>query len=208
MDDAVFDDGKGSGARARAAKSAVDLYVQRGQQPPGDLLALAYPDDLPIPETAMVSGGYREALNSIRDRAYLMGERYAAQQLRADREGVNMHLLGFVDAFQRQLRALGVPMFCAEFHRDAERQEKLFAAGMSKALPGQSAHGYGLAVDIVHSKLGWSMTRQQWTLLGHIGKSVAARGRMKIDWGGDWEDPYDPAHWQVRGWRLLVPHAS
>lgn len=207
MDDAVFDDGKGSGARARAAKSAVELYVQRGRQAPADLLALAYPDELPIPETAMVSGGYREALNSIRDRAYLMGERYAAQQMRADRQGVNMHLLGFYDAFQRQLRALGVPMFAAEFSRSPERQDELRAAGMTKALRGQSPHGYGLAFDLVHSKLGWDLTRQQWTLIGHIGKSVAARGRMKIDWGGDWEF-YDPAHWQVRGWRLLVPHAS
>ncbi|TIV40708.1 MAG: M15 family metallopeptidase [Mesorhizobium sp.] len=206
MDDAVFDDGKGSGARARAAKSAVDLYVQRGQQPPGDLLALAFPDDLPIPETAMVAGGYREALNSIRDRAYLMGERYAAQQMRADREGVNMHLLGFYDAFQRQLRALGVPMFAAEFVRSPERQDELRALGTSKALRGQSPHQYGLAFDLVHSKLGWDLTRQQWSLLGHIGKSVAARGRMKIDWGGDWEF-YDPAHWQVRGWRLLAPNA-
>lgn len=207
MDDAVFDDGKGSGVRARAAKSAVEVYISKGRQPPADLLALAYPDELPIPEAAMVSGGYREALNSIRDRAFLMGERYAAQQMRADRSGVNIQLLGFYDAFQRQLRALGVPMFVAEFSRSPERQEQLHAAGMTKALAGQSPHGYGLAFDLVHSKLAWGLTRQQWTLIGHIGKSVAARGRLKIDWGGDWEF-YDPAHWQVRGWRLLVPHGG
>lgn len=207
MGDAVFDDGKGGGLRASAARAAVDNYVARGMQPPADLLALAFPDHLPIPETAIVAGGYREALNSVRDRAYLMGERYAAQQMRADRDGVNMRLLGFYDAFQRQLRALGVPMFAAEFRRSAQRQDELHAAGVTKALRGQSPHGYGMAFDLVHSKLGWDLTRQQWTLIGHIGKSVAARGRMKIDWGGDWEF-YDPAHWQVRGWRLLVPNAS
>ncbi|WP_292117458.1 M15 family metallopeptidase [Mesorhizobium sp.] len=206
MDDAVFDDGKGSGARARAARSAVEKYVERGLQAPTDLLALAYPEGLPVPEPAMVSGGYREALNSIRDRAYLMGERYAAQQMRADREGVNMQLLGFYDAFQRQLRALGVPMFVAEFVRSEDRQDELRALGTTKAVGGSSPHQYGLAFDLVHSKLGWDLTRQQWTLIGHIGKSVAARGRMKIDWGGDWEF-YDPAHWQVRGWRLLAPNA-
>ncbi|TIX14744.1 MAG: M15 family metallopeptidase [Mesorhizobium sp.] len=185
----------------------MDTYVQKGRQPPADLLALAYPDELPIPETAIVSGGYREALNSIRDRAYLMGERYAMQQMRADRAGMNMQLLGFLDAFQRQLRALGVPMFVAEFVRSCERQDELRAAGMSKAVCGKSAHQYGLAFDLVHSKHAWGLTKQQWTLIGHIGKSVAARGRMKIDWGGDWHDPYDPAHWQVRGWRLLAPNA-
>ena len=203
MDDAVFDDGKGSGARARAARWAVQNYVDRALQPPGDLLALAFPGELPLPETVVVVGGYREALNSIRDRAYLMGERYAAQQMRADRVGTNADLLAFYDAFQRQLRALGVPMFAAEFRRSADRQDALHAAGKTKALRGQSPHGFGLAVDVVHSKLGWDLTRQQWTLIGHIGKSVAARGRMKIDWGGDWEF-YDPAHWQVRGWRLLA----
>lgn len=206
MDDAVFDDGKGGvGLRVRAARLQVASYQARGLQPPADVLALAYPGDgLPVPEALSVGATYREALSHIRDRAYLMGERYAHQQTRADRESVNLELLAFVDAFQRQLRGLGVPMFVAEFVRDNERQNALHAAGFTKAVGGQSSHNYGLGCDLVHSKLGWGLTRKQWELIGHLGKSVAARGGRRIDWGGDFEN-WDPAHWQVRGWRNLIP---
>ncbi|RUV54678.1 hypothetical protein EOA85_24060 [Mesorhizobium sp. M5C.F.Ca.IN.020.29.1.1] len=151
---------------------------------------------------------HETVLQGLRDRAFMMGERYAAQQLRADREGSRPELLAFLDAFQRQLRALGVPMFAHCLVRDSAAQDAAYAAGTSKAQAGESAHNYGCAVDLVHSRRAWDLTKREWAVIGHIGKDVAARNQLKINWGGD-DGPgdnfdWDPAHWELRNWKALV----
>lgn len=143
-------------------------------------------------------------LLGLRDRAFMMGEKYAGQQLRASREGSRPEIVKFHDAFQRQLRALGVPMFAFTFIRSSSAQDAAYAAGNSRAQAGESPHNYGMAVDIVHSRRAWDLTRAEWNLIGHIGKDVAARNQLRIDWGGDWETIYDPAHWEMRRWRSLL----
>ncbi|MER8450126.1 M15 family metallopeptidase [Mesorhizobium sp. M1428] len=146
---------------------------------------------------------HETVLQGLRDRAFMMSERYASQQLRASREGSRPEILAFYDAFQRQLRALGVPMFAFCFVRDSEAQDAAYASGNSKAQAGESPHNFGCAVDIVHSRKAWSLTKREWQVIGHIGKDVAARNQMKIDWGGDWEF-WDPAHWEIRRWRSVL----
>nr|WP_245369132.1 M15 family metallopeptidase [Agrobacterium tumefaciens] len=95
-------------------------------------------------------------------------------------------------------------MFAHCVYRDDVEQQRLYVKGLSKAKPGQSAHNYGLAVDIVHGTKAWDLTRKQWDLIGHIGKEVAASLGIKVEWGGDWSF-YDPAHWELANWRDIGP---
>ncbi|TIW42639.1 MAG: M15 family metallopeptidase [Mesorhizobium sp.] len=191
----------GTGVRARAAAVAISLYRKRGMEPPMPLKLCADPDGM-LPARA-ASPEHETVLQGLRDRPFMLGERYAAQQLRADREGSRPELLAFLDAFQRQLRALGVPMFPHCLVRDSAAQDAAYAAGRSKAQAGESAHNYGCAVDLVHSRRAWDLTQREWAVIGHIGKDVAARNQLKIDWGGDWKF-WDPAHWEMRGWKNLI----
>lgn len=57
-----------------------------------------------------------------------------------------------------------------EGYRSPERQALMIARGRSKAKPWQSAHQYGLAVDllpVVFGKLTWSVPGDVWTRLAH-----------------------------------------
>lgn len=162
----------------------------------------------PVLPTREASPENQTVLLGLRDRAFMMGEKYAAQQLRASREGCRPEILAFYDAFQRQLRALGVPMFAHTFIRSSNAQDAAYAAGKSRAQAGESPHNYGMAFDLIHSRRAWELTPREWLVIGHIGKDVAARNQMKITWGGN-DGPgddfaWDPAHWQMRNWRSLL----
>lgn len=95
---------------------------------------------------------------------------------------------------------LGVPMFASEVYRTPERQLELYTAGHSKAKDGQSAHQTGCAIDLIHTVKGWGLAANQWALIGHVGKELATQRGFKLTWGGDWNF-YDPAHWEVTGWK-------
>lgn len=49
-----------------------------------------------------------------------------------------------------------------------------------------SWHGYGLAVDLIHTTKGWDAGERWFRLMGDVAK---ARG---CDWGGDWHHPDRP----------------
>jgi hypothetical protein len=57
-----------------------------------------------------------------------------------------------------------------------------------------------LAVDIISATKAWDLSKKQWDVIGCIGKEIARKRNLKIDWGGDW-DFWDPAHWQIADWR-------
>lgn len=192
----------GGGVRLRASLLAVSLYRQRGMEPPMNLKLLAGLESILPPREPSLAD--QRVLDGLRDRNFMLSEKYAQQQLRADREGSHPDLLAFLDAFQRQLRALGVPMFPHCLVRDSAAQDAAYAAGNSNAQAGESPHNYGMAVDLVHSRRAWNLTPAEWKTIGHIGIDVAARNQMKITWGGGWLKPYDPAHWQLRHWRKLI----
>lgn len=98
---------------------------------------------------------------------------------------------------------LGVPMMATEFIRSEARQNDLYALGNSRARGGQSPHQYGLAVDVVHAKHGWQIDKKAWALIGHVGKEAARQAGLHIEWGGDFGTIWDPAHWQLEGWKDL-----
>lgn len=146
---------------------------------------------------------WADQLRGMADRPFLANSKWKEQQKRADRAGVHPDIVEFDRSMVKRMAELGVPMFCSEMMRSPERQNMLFDTGMSKATAGNSAHQYGCALDLIHSKKGWEMTRQQWLVVGQVGQDLIKQkgfAIVSLAWGGDWQF-YDPAHWQVANWR-------
>lgn len=157
-----------------------------------------FPPDVPVPEN------YQQALARMRDAPYCKSQNWQAQQMRAVRRGAHPDMLEFERIFIKRLSKLGLPFYAHNMVRTAEDQDKLFADGVSKARGGKSAHNFGMAVDIVHSVKQWGLQKREWGLIGHLGKEVAKSKGIGVSWGGDWPDFYDPAHWEVTGWKPMA----
>jgi hypothetical protein len=141
------------------------------------------------------------ALRGMADEPFLLSRNYQEQQWRAERKGAHPNILIFEKLFVRRMaRQLKVPVFAHNMIRDLGYQQQLFDEGVSKAKPGKSPHQYGCAVDIVHGTKAWNLTKEQWLLMGHIGKELATHLGVDVVWGGDWKF-YDPAHWELANWR-------
>lgn len=180
---------------------------------------LGRPDDL-VPD---VPGPIAAGIAAMVDREWLASANWQEQLRRADRIGqpglwdkeptqerlalatARWQVLDFERLLVRRMSKLGVPMFAHEVWRSAERQAELAADGFSKLVDGP--HMHGLAVDVIHARKGWRLTRQQWAVVGHVGRELATQRGYKLTWGGTWADPWDPAHWQVSNWRELVRDA-
>ena len=131
----------------------------------------------------------------------------------------------FWKAMFKHMKARGIPVRAFEFTRSMERQNELFDSGRSKARAGQSPHQIhtirfeskdpitkkvlvtykdcSAAVDIIHATRGWNLTKKEWDVVGAIGKEIARKRNIDIEWGGDWQF-YDPAHWQLKSWKTLL----
>lgn len=159
-----------------------------------------YPVDPPYHEK------YKEARRELIDRHFCSSKKYQDQQWRAMRIGAHPDMLKFTIKFIAKLRRLGIPAFASEIVRTAERQRQLYAAGYSNAVGAKAPHPYGCASDIIHSKLGWKLSKKQWEFYGELGKELAKQIAIPIVWGGDWPPivenvGWDPAHWQLKHWR-------
>lgn len=165
---------------------------------------LPFPLDVPVPET------FADAMKSLRDPAYAASQNWQDQQWRAVRLGAHSDIKEFERRFIKRCYKLGIPLFAHSMVRTREDQDKLFADGVSDAKGGQSAHNYGMAVDIVHGVRAWGLKPKEWLMIGHVGREVAASAGIDITWGGHWKiDPetgvgWDPAHWELTLWRRLV----
>ena len=150
---------------------------------------------------------YRAALGGMVKKDFFKTEKFQEQQWRADMEGAHPDIVEWVPRMVREMEKLGVPMFCHEVNRSNERQQALYDRGVSKAKPGQGAHPYGCAADVIHSIRGWDLTRKQWAIIGHRGHELAKRLGVKLVWGGD-DGPgdrfnWDPAHWEIANWKAI-----
>lgn len=159
---------------------------------------------MPEETTTEEVAGYSAGLRAIVARDFLLGERYQEQQWRANRVGADYRILLFEHVFLARMRKLGVPMFAHCVVRSMAEQTQRFVEGHSKARAGESAHNFGFAIDLIHSLRAWDLPRESWEDIGHIGKEVAAQNGLKLVWGGDWKTLWDPAHWELQGWRDLV----
>jgi hypothetical protein len=143
----------------------------------------------------------RQSLAAIANRQFCQGVKYSEQQMRADRDGAHPEIIEFGRLLVKRMRRLDVPMFESTMWRTMDDQQAAYVMGHSSAKPGQSAHNYGCAVDVIHGVKGWDLTRQEWSIIGHVGKELAAQRGFKLTWGGDWKRPWDPAHWELTEWR-------
>lgn len=107
----------------------------------------------------------------------------------------------FTETFVKKLARYSVPFFPHGVYRSPEEQEALFAKGVTRVRAGQSAHNFGMAVDLVHYGFYWDLTRKEWELIGAFGKDLAKSMALKVTWGGDFKSIWDPAHWELSDWR-------
>ncbi|MER9486828.1 M15 family metallopeptidase [Mesorhizobium sp. M0563] len=136
------------------------------------------------------------------NRPFIQSQKYKDQQMRALREGAHPDILEFEKRLVTRMRKQDVPLYCHCCVRSMDDQNAAFVQGHSKAKAGQSAHNYGMAIDVIHSVHGWNLQRLSWALLGHIGQEISVQSGIEITWGGEWKF-YDPAHWELTSWRTL-----
>lgn len=141
------------------------------------------------------------------------GEMYLRQQHRADWQNVDIDVQLFTARLIEACRRKGIPMYAHSAIRTKDEQNALVAKGVSKARYPRAPHVQGAAVDIVHSLYHWSLTDDEWKLIGKIGKQVAHQLGIEMNWGGDETgkfEPFtnvadtfrwDPAHWELQSWR-------
>lgn len=138
--------------------------------------------------------------------------RYLIEQKRAmsiSLDDLRPEVRPMVDGFLTDCRAAGLNVLITCTSRTLPEQAALYAQGrtspgakVTNAKPGQSAHNYGLAIDVVpliNGKPDWNGDDPCWQILGQIGQ---ARG---LEWFGAPGSPYkeDP-HFQHPGWRALA----
>ena len=92
--------------------------------------------------------------------------------------------------------------------RSKEKQDALYAQGrtapgaiVTKARGGESAHNWGMALDVVpvvNGKPDWNASLDIWETLGSL---AAAAG---LDWGGNWVGLKDMPHLQRKNWKEFI----
>jgi len=98
-------------------------------------------------------------------------------------------------------KAQGYDIRITEGFRSFARQNALYAQGrttpgaiVTNAKGGQSLHNYGVAFDIVFTKLGY---KGDFAAVGAIGK------KLGLEWGGDFKSIKDRPHFQLTlGYKL------
>ena len=144
--------------------------------------------------------------------SFFTSEGHLRQSLRADWAHCDPRLMGFTGRFIYEARRRGIPLYAHCALRDKAEQNRLFAAGHSKARYPRSAHNIGEAVDIVHGVFHWDMSRDEWRYLHLLGRrvldtlnaGVPKAQRLTLNWGGDFTSLYDPAHWEIADFRSRV----
>lgn len=111
-----------------------------------------------------------------------------------------------VDAFLAAGTAAGIDILVTCAYRTNEEQSDLYKQGrtvpgriVTNAQAGQSAHNYGLAIDVVpiiNGKPDWIGAHPVWQQIGKIGQDVG------LEWAGAPSYPFhELAHFQLPGWK-------
>lgn len=148
------------------------------------------------------------AIEAMRNVGFLKSPKYQEQQTRASRVGAHPLILEFSDKLVKRCKNLGIPVFPHCIVRTYDDQASVYARGVSRDSPtdGLWPHRFA-AVDIIHGTLGYMdapVIPHAWSIIGHLGKEVAHSMGIKIIWGGDWKF-YDPAHFELEGWKDMTP---
>ncbi len=178
-------------------KRVAQRLVRRSMRPPVRPVHLGSPDLIP-----RLPADYQAAAVRLVDLPAVNTTKYRVRETSVSREGSDVEIALFAMKFIDELKRRGMPFFPHCYLRDEATQNALLKRGVTKAKFGQSPHNYGMAVDIVHYGRFWDLSRKEWAIIGLTGKEVARRANIKITWGGDWKF-YDPAHWELRDWKLI-----
>ena len=102
----------------------------------------------------------------------------------------------------------GVKLLVTCTRRSAREQTELYARGrtapgprVTNAKTGQSAHNYGLAMDVVplvNGKPIWDSGAHEWQVYGEEVR------RAGLEWAGDWARFREYPHCQLRNWRTMT----
>lgn len=137
-------------------------------------------------------------------------EAHLKRHMRADWQHVPIELQMFAARLIYNLRKADVPMYVHQAFRTKEQQDLLYAKGRSKPGPKvtntqwpRAAHCQGVAVDIVHGRYHWELSKHEWNAIGKIGLQLADRMNLKLTWGGNWSF-WDPAHWELTDWKQYI----
>lgn len=114
-----------------------------------------------------------------------------------------------VDPFLDAVAAEGIDLLVVCTYRSPEEQARAYAQGrttpgpiLTRAKPGQSAHNFGLAIDvvpIVDGKAEWSEKNPIWKKIGEIGQAAG------MQWYGAPGSPFpEVGHFQHPEWKLLA----
>lgn len=143
---------------------------------------------------------------------YFTSEQHLAQHGRANWANVDSRLQLFAARLVEAARKENVPLYVHAALRTKEEQNAAYERGNSKLRWPRAPHCQGKAVDIVHSIYHWQLTDDEWRTLGHMGKKIAHKMSLRLNWGGDetiipapYGDPadtfrWDPAHWEIHPW--------
>jgi hypothetical protein len=113
-------------------------------------------------------------------------------------------------AFLTECEKAGYRLRVTFGHRSLDEQAKLYAQGrtapgpiVTNAKPGQSAHNYGSAIDVVFlTKDGKADWNGPWKAIGAIGEQLG------LVWGGNFKTIIDRPHFEWAHWRDLRAKAS
>ena len=144
---------------------------------------------------------YQGAASALTDWQAVTSLHYVKNVVKASRDRAHPDIIGFYVALNKELKRRGYPFYAFEFFRNEADQNEANHLGNSKAGWGASPHNFGYAVDIIHLSRSWDLSKKEWDLIGVIGKEVARKKHLKMVWGGDW-DFWDPAHWELKDWRV------
>lgn len=120
------------------------------------------------------------------------------RQLKNPTPGLQPLVKRNADAVSEHMAMLGYPIRITEGYRTPERQDELYAQGRTRpgnivtnARAGESFHNYGVAVDIVFRKEGYTVSDKVWKTFGALANTYG------FEWGGDWEEFVDFPHIQM-----------
>lgn len=189
----------------RETGEVFDLPKARAPSAAKQAIADARAPEPAKPEVYTVPASFAEAVRLMVNRP-LLADKHRMFNLsqRALRDGAHPDILRFEEVFTRRMAKLGIPVFAHCVVRTPAEQLKLYRGGQSKDSPADGMWPHkGCAVDLVHATRAWNLSSKEWLVLGHVGKEAAKSAGIAIEWGGDWKF-YDPAHWQLAGWKNLM----
>jgi|SRR5580765_4689689 len=114
-----------------------------------------------------------------------------------------------VDKFLDAVAAAGIDLLVTCTYRSLDDQAALYAQGRSvpgkivtRAMPGQSAHNYGMAIDvvpIVNGKPEWSTLDPVWITIGDMGEQAG------LTWLGNPTSGFmEYPHFELPHWKQVV----